>query len=289
MRSPSDTSLLDGVKVVSLAVNLPGPVAASRLANWGATVVKVEPPAGDPLRQFSRPWYEALVRNQKVVTLNLKDPDGRATLDGYLAESDLLLTSSRPAALERLGLDWPRLHHRFARLNQVAIVGYPAPAENRAGHDLTYQASLGLVQAPHLPRTLMADLATAERAVSTGLALLIARDRGVEGRHEQVSLVEATAPFADPLRYGLTAAGGLLGGGSPGYNIYPAQDGWVALAALEPHFWQRLEQALGETALESARLTEIFRSRTALEWERWADERDLPIVALRGEGLSGVC
>lgn len=277
------TNLLQGVKVVTLAVNVPGPVAASRLRGWGAEVIKVEPPAGDPLARISPSWYRALAEGQQVISLDLKDVRDRAALEQLLSESDLLLTSIRPAALARLSLGQEEVKDRHARLCQVAIVGCSAPNDNVAGHDLTYQAKAGLIEPPQLPRTLLADLATAERAVSAAMALLLARERGGAGGFVQVALSEGLEAFTQPLFHGVTTTGGRLGGGLPQYNLYPTRDGWVALAALEPHFWQRFkdELGLGQADVEITSLTSIFMTKTAVEWESWAIELDLPLVAVR--------
>jgi crotonobetainyl-CoA:carnitine CoA-transferase CaiB-like acyl-CoA transferase len=83
------------------------------------------------------------------------------------------------------------------------------------------------------------------------------------------------------LRYHLTSPGAVLGGGLPGYNLYQTADGWVALAALEPHFWQRVLQALGLESATADDLAQIFAGRTAREWETWAEERDIPLAAVR--------
>ncbi len=274
---------LQGIQVVSLAVNIPGPVAAAQLTRLGAQVTKVEPPGGDPVAAFSPSLYAQLTQGQTVRTLDLKDPGSRQALDQLLAESDLLLTATRPAALARLGLDWPQLHRRFPQLCHVAIVGYPPPRENEAGHDLTYVADLGLVSPPALPRTLLADLAGASQAVSAALALLLARARGQEASRALVALSQAAETFALPLVHGLTGPGAVLGGGLPGYNLYRAETGWVALAALEPHFWQRLLDALGLASADAADLARIFATRPAQEWEAWARERDIPLAAVRAE------
>ena len=126
----------------------------------------------------------------------------------------------------------------------MAIIGDAPPEENRPGHDLTYQATLGLVSPPEMPRTLIADLGGAEEAVSTALSLLLARERtGVAG-FAQVSLAQAAARFALAHQHGLTLASGLLGGAWPGYNLYRTADGWIAVAALEPHFAERLTREL---------------------------------------------
>ena len=257
------------MRVVTTAVNIPGPVAAARLRELGATVTKVEPPGGDPLALAAPGWYERLVSGQEVVRLDLKEQ----TLDHLLVEADLLLTSQRPSALARLGLAWGTLHPRHPRLCQVAIVG----EGERAGHDLTYLAGRGLLDPPRLPRTVIADLMGAERAVSAALAALLAG----EGSYVEVALARAADALAEPLRAGLTAPGGALGGGLPVYGLYEAGDGWIALAALEPGFRLRLADGLGLADLTRPALEEAFRTRTAAEWEAWALERDLPLAALR--------
>ena len=97
---------LQGVRVVTLAQNVPGPVAAARLHALGAHVLKVEPPGGDPLAGYSPSWYAQLHRGCEVVQLDLKRPGDRAALEGRLGDADVLLASNRPSALQRLGLGW---------------------------------------------------------------------------------------------------------------------------------------------------------------------------------------
>jgi crotonobetainyl-CoA:carnitine CoA-transferase CaiB-like acyl-CoA transferase len=271
--------------VLTLAINLPGPLAAARLRELGATVRKVEPPGGDPLAQAQPSWYRALHEGVEVISLDLKDAGARSRLDALLASADLLLTATRPAALGRLGLAWEKLHAHHPRLCQVAILGYPAPEEELPGHDITFQARAGLVVPPELPRTCIADLAGAQSAVEATLALLLARERGQRGgRYAAVSLAEAAEHYAEPLRYGVTAPAGVLGGAFPGYNLYPAREGWVALAALEPRFQARLAQELGNAAPDRERLRALFLTRTAREWEQWAAVNDVPLVAVRHPG-----
>jgi crotonobetainyl-CoA:carnitine CoA-transferase CaiB-like acyl-CoA transferase len=270
---------LAGIRVVNLAVNLPGPAAVCRLQSLGASVSKIEPPSGDPMELYQSEWYRDMASGQTVLRLDLKAAEGRTQLHELLAEADLLITATRPTALERLGLGWNELHNRYPRLCQVAITGYPSPRENEAGHDLTYQATLGLIKPPHMPRTLLADMAGAEQTVSAALALLLGRERGQAGGYAEVPLSEAAAAMAQPLRYGCTAEGALLGGGIPEYNIYQASDGWIAVAALEPHFKKRLESELGVASIEQYQ--ELFARRTAAEWQQWGQESDVPLVAVR--------
>jgi alpha-methylacyl-CoA racemase len=279
-----DSQLLQGVKIVSLALNAPGPVAAARLTKLGATVTKVEPPAGDALHGIAIAWYESLCQRQTVVRLDLKDPNGRKQLDGLLANADLLLTSFRPSALQRLGLDWESLHTQYPRLCFVGIIGYLHPQEERTGHDLTYQSDFGLLRPPEMPATLFVDLAGAERAVNMALALLLRATRKGEYGCAWVSLYECARDLAEPVKAGLTNVGGPLGGGYPLYGFYQTNDGWIAIAALETHFAKRLLLELNLSNADRPELERIFLQRSATAWENWAAERDLPLVAVRRTG-----
>lgn len=274
--------VLRNYSVLVLAVNVPALVAAARLRTYGASIIKVEPPGGDPLAQFCPAWYAALHEGFDIRVLDLKSPSGKAQLVELLDGSDLLLTALRPEALDRLGLSWQNIHARYPRLAQVAIVGYLAPDENRPGHDLTYQASLGLLSPPNLPRLLLADQAGAEQAACAALALLLGLERGLESGYIEVSLAKACAEFAASLQFGLTRPGQLLGGGLPGYNLYPAAQGWVAVAALEPYFWEGLTHALRLPASATyADLQQAFAGQPAEFWESWGVERGLPLTAVK--------
>jgi alpha-methylacyl-CoA racemase len=280
----AESSLLQGVKIVSLALNVPGPVAAARLTKLGAEVVKVEPPSGDATSTVAAGWYQSLCQGQTVLRMDLKDPGGKARLDDLLASADLLLASFRPSALQRLGLDWERLHARYPKLCFVGIIGYPAPLQERTGHDLTYQSDLGLLRPPQMPATLFIDLAGAERAVSMALALLNQAARKGEAGCAWVSLHECARDLAEPLKAGLTSEGGILGGGYPLYGFYQANDGWIAIAALEPHFAEHVLSELDLRKADRSELERIFLQRSAAAWESWAAERDLPLVALKRVG-----
>jgi alpha-methylacyl-CoA racemase len=272
---------LANIRIVNLATRLPGPIAVAKLCRLGASAVKVEPPEGDPLYHACPAWYAELHAGIEIVPLNLREPADRLRLDEFLAASDLLITATRPAGLARLGLAWPELHARHHGLSQIAIIGHEAPRQEQAGHDLTYQAELGLLDPPHLPRALIADCAGAQEVVTRALALMLERERGGKVGYTEVSLAAAAADFACPLRRGLTAPGGLLSGDFAGYNLYPASDGWVAVAALEAQFWRRLGQAAGIESPGKEQLAALFAMRTAGEWEAWGRAEDVPVVAVR--------
>jgi alpha-methylacyl-CoA racemase len=271
---------LAGTKLVSVAFNLPGPAAVARLCEWGATVTKVEPPGGDPLKHHCPDLYQRLVADQRVVELDLKSSHGRQDLERFLAEADVLVTSTLPASLARLGLAWDELHARCPRLCQVAILGHAPPREEITGHDLTYQAVAGLLSPPAMPRTLWADIAGSQAAVAHALAVLAERARTGQGQLSYVAIEAALEPYTWPVRYGLTIPGARLAGALPNYNIYPTREGWLAVAALEPHFFKRLTELLSARDSTYEGMKRVFAARTALEWQAWGEQNRLPLAAI---------
>jgi len=277
---------LANTRILNLAGRLPGPVAVARLCRLGASAIKIEPPEGDPLYHACPEWYSELHAGIQIFALDLKQQVDRASLDELLASSDLLITATRPSGLARLGLAWPELQARHPKLSQIAIVGHESPRQELAGHDLTYQAELGLLDPPHMPRALIADIAGAQEVVTGALALELQRACGIDASYAELSLAAAAAEFAAPLQHGLTAPGGLLSGAAPGYNLYSARDGWIAVAALEPHFLSRLGQAVGQESPSREQLAAFFATRTASEWEAWGRTEDVPISEVGAKAVT---
>lgn len=267
--------MLEGIRVVSLAVNLPGPLAAARLSRLGASVTKIEPPSGDPLNQLVPAYYAELVAGQQVRPLDLKAPEGRAELRNELADADVLLTAQRPRALARLGLDDLDL----PQLCQVRIVGHADDPE-AGGHDLTYQAAAGLLEPPSMPTVLVADVLGSEQAVTVALAALVERSRTGRGRVHTVALEDAGVYAAGPKRHGMTGTGLPLSGGLARYNLYLAKDGWIALAALEQHFWDRFAHAFGAEESYDA-VASVTATKTVAAWTDWGAAHDVPISPVR--------
>jgi alpha-methylacyl-CoA racemase len=272
---------LDGYHVVALVLNVPGPLAGARLRALGARVTKIEPARGDPLAASSPSWYASIIAGMEVLRIDLRAHAGAATLDALLREADVLLSSVRARTLERLGLDSHRLHSRYPLLSHVAICGEAPPHDDRAGHDLTYQARAGLVAPPAMPRTLIADLAAAERAAQAAIAALLRRERTGESSHVHVSITDAATAFAQPYDAGLTRPEGELGGGLPAYNVYPSANGWIAVAALEPHFVEHLRAMLAVDDVTGSSLRDAFARRSSKEWETLAEQHDVPLCAIR--------
>ena len=211
---------LHGVRVVTIAVNVPGPLAASQLRAQGAEVIKVEPPDGDPLAAFSPGLYAQLADGMRVERLDLKSADGRTAMHALLQEADLFLASQRPSALARLGLDRETLlsaESAHPRLRWLNIVGEEERPEI-PGHDLTYLAKAGLLGSD-MPKTLVADVLGAEHAFATALLLL----RQPPGASATVGLFDSLAPLVAILTNGLTGTNGIVGGRLPAYGLYHAR------------------------------------------------------------------
>ena len=301
--TPSDTSLR-GVRVLSVALNLPGPAAVMRLADMGASCTKLEPlpppgfPKGstsDPMGLYAPHAYAQLHAGVKVVQADLKSDKGQARLHALLSKADVLITSFRPSALKKLGMDWVTLHAKFPALIQVSIVGAKGPGAEIPGHDLTYLAAHGLVNGLNLPATLFADMAGSSLAAEAVLKALWQRARPGrthgKGVFHEVALEDAAAYLALPRQWGLTLPKGSVGGAHAGYAVYACIKGRVAVAALEPHFAARLAEVAGIKAakpgkdvmlLPSTRLklSEFFAGLTRKQIDALATAHDLPLLTI---------
>jgi alpha-methylacyl-CoA racemase len=244
---------LRGTRILSLALNLPGPAALMRLKALGASCTKLESPAGDPMNAYSREAYEQMHKGVKIVTADLKTEKGMAKLHKLLEKTDILLTSFRPSALARLGLSWKALHKAHPHLSLVSIVGDTAAPEV-PGHDLTYMAEHGLITGLELPPTLFADMGGALLAIEAVLAAVIHQRSTGRSSQQTVGLSQAAQYLALPRHWRLTTPEGIIGGAHAFYQVMPCKDGRVAIAALEQHFANRFAELLGLTIASSAHL-----------------------------------
>ena len=287
------TKPLRGVRILSLALNLPGPAALMRLRAMGASCTKVEPPSGDPMVHYSTQAYEALHVGIKQRTLNLKTEKDLAKLHQALARTDVLLTSFRPSALLKLGLDWKTLRKRYPTLSLVSIVGAPGALAEVPGHDLTYLAEAGLVTGLDLPPTLFADMGGALMASEAVLTAVLHQKLKGKGTHQEVALSDSATWLALPRNWAMTTPGTTIGGAHAGYRVYACKDGRVAVAALEPHFAAALCAAAGVAAGVSGVSLQTMRSsathKTIADWlmtktrkalDKLAVEKDIPLHTL---------
>ncbi|MES2947465.1 MAG: CoA transferase [Pseudomonadota bacterium] len=289
---------LKGVRIVSLALNLPGPAALMRCQQMGATCIKLEPPAhpnapkgtsGDPMGLYNRTAYDELHHGMRIAQVDLKSDTGQKALHRELAKADVLLTSFRPSALKKLGLEWKSLHAIYPTLSLVAIFGAPGARAEEPGHDLTYLAENQLVNGLELPPTLYADMGGSLMASEAVLKARLHQLQKGKGVRLDIALSDAAAYLALPRTWGLTQPGAAVGGGHAGYRVYPCKDGRVAVAALEPHFAAALAGAVGlkvsntmamfapeaHTAVAGFLLTQ-----TRQQLDQLATEKDIPLHTL---------
>ncbi len=257
---------LKGVRILSLALNMPGPAALMRCLSMGANCVKLEPPGADPMQAYCPPAYAAMHSGVRITTADLKTEAGQKALHRELAKADVLLTSFRPSALVKLGLTWKALHKQYPGLSQIAIVGAPGACAEEPGHDLTYLAENDLVTGLDLPATLYADMGGSLMASEAVLQAVMYRAAKGKGAYLEVALSSAATYLARPRAWGLTAPGAAVGGGHACYQVYNCKDGRVAVAALEPHFAARLCAAAG---VEATSMKAMFATATRLAIASW--------------------
>jgi len=251
--------LLSGLRVLDLTRNLPGPFATRLLADLGATIIKVEPPEGDPARPLAA-LFEALNHGKECRTIDFRSSADLDRLRAWVQEADVLLDSFRPGVLQGLRLDAATLHALNPRLVMVSITGYGqhGPWAQKAGHDLNFMALSGVLDQMRAPTGELAlsnvqwgDLAGGSAmACIAVLAAVFETQRTGQGRHLDVSMAHglhaqlvmprATGAMLAPLVGRRPGAGeDLLNGVLPCYNLYATQDGrHLAVGALEFKFWK---------------------------------------------------
>lgn len=260
---------LAGIRVLDLSRLLPGPFLTQVLAELGADVVKVEEPSvGDPSRVLGYA-FDAVNRGKRSVALDLKAQGAAEVVLRLAARSDVLVESFRPGVMDRLGLDDAKLAAANPRLVRASLVGYgEGPLRDAPGHDLTYEAMAGILatqgprERPAESAVPVADLAGALYAAVGILAALLERERTGQGRRVEVALGDAALAFhvlaLERARAGepLPERGAWeLGGGLPGYRVYPCADGrFLALGALEDKFWARFCATVQRPDLEPRHL-----------------------------------
>jgi alpha-methylacyl-CoA racemase len=293
MQLGQGTGPLRGVKVVELAGIGPGPHACMILADLGADVIRIDRPGGQALTGGA---HDLLNRGRPSVAIDLKHPDGVATVLDLVATADVLVEGLRPGTTERLGLGPDVCHERNPRLVYGRMTGWgqTGPLAPTAGHDLGYIAITGALfgqgqdQArPHFPTNLIGDFGGGSTYLVIGIlaALLESRLSGA-GQVVDAAIVDGTAHL-NAMAAGFLAGGllreeraaNLLDGGTAFYDLYETADGrHLAVGALEPQFYDALVAGLGiaETAPdrndpgsqpELRRLIiEAVRGRTQAEW-----------------------
>jgi crotonobetainyl-CoA:carnitine CoA-transferase CaiB-like acyl-CoA transferase len=242
------------------------------------------------MQHYSPKGYALMHTGVKLKTLDLKTAPGQAALHKLLLKTDVLLTSFRPSALAKLGLNWKALHTRHPALSLIEVVGAPGPMAEVPGHDLTYQAEVGLVNGMALPPSLFADMGGALMASEAVLQAVITLKTTGQGTRHEVALSQAAAWLALPRQLGLTTSDGAVGGAHAGYQMYACKNGRVAVAALEPHFAIRLCEAAGVQLAHpvddlykraTREAIELFLAgQTRAQLDKLATVKDIPLMTL---------
>ena len=265
---------MEGIKVVELGVWVAGPAAGGILADWGADVVKIEPPDGDPARMFGRmlgieddvsPPFEMDNRSKRSIVLDLASDDGRDTAFELLSGADVFLTNIRPGALARIGLDFETVATSNPRLVYGLITGYgeSGPDADRAAYDVAaFWARAGLAhlltrpgETPPFQRGGMGDHSAGMTLAAAVCAALVARTRTGKGQLVSTSLYRQgayTVSF-DLNTFLMTGHSIAIGQretmGNPCMNNYTAGDGrrfWIVGLQGTRH-WPSLCRAVGRS------------------------------------------
>lgn len=318
---------LSGVRVVDLSQFLPGPMLTMMMADQGATVIKVEPPAGDPARHMGPfeaghgVWYRNLNRGKQNVTLDLKSDEGRQALWDLIAAADVLVEGFRPGVITRLGFgpEPVRARHPGLIYCSISAFGQSGPMADHPAHDLGVQAESGLLAlndgpdgTPVVPGVPSADMAAGLTGLSAVLMALYAREKTRQGATIDCSMLASLAPWSahiigDAIHGGPspTTANQRSLGGAAFYNIYKTADGQhITLCGREPKFVQALLTALDRPDLiplaigdagpaqdpVKAFLAQVFAAHPRIHWEDWFHGRNIAFAPVRtlAEGLAAL-
>ncbi|KAK3639171.1 hypothetical protein LTR56_008762 [Elasticomyces elasticus] len=299
---------LQGMRVLEFAGLAPGPFAGMLLADYGATVLRVDR-AHPKAHTADMPPATAdqLTRRKKSITVNTKTADGVALIKKLISNVDIVIDPFRPGVLEKMGLDPTNV---LLALNPRVIVarmtGFRRDGKYKdmAGHDINYIAVSGVLsmlgranEKPYAPGNIVGDFAGGGAVCFMGILLaLIQRERTGVGQVVEANMVDGSAFMASMPRFaaktptwGAPRGTNMLDGGSPYYDTYETKDGkYMAVGALEPQFFAALLQGLGisEAEIDGNRLdkatwpsqrfmyTQKFKERTRSEWEAIFDGTD---------------
>jgi crotonobetainyl-CoA:carnitine CoA-transferase CaiB-like acyl-CoA transferase len=311
---------LDGVRVLELGSFIAGPFCAQVLADFGAEVVKVEPPGeGDPMRQWGvhlhegrSLWWPVIGRNRKCITLDLRHPRGQEIARALAGRVDILVENFRPGTLERWGLAPAALlaEHPHLVIVRISAFGQTGPYRDRAGFGSVAEAMAGMRALtgfpdrppPRVGLSIGDSLAGLHAALGALLALRAREVGGGAGQIVDVAITEAVLSVMESVltEYSKTGAvrqrtGSILPGVAPS-NLYETRDGrWVIIAANADGPFARLARLLGrpEWAEDPEYATHRGRARHQDELDRviagWAGQFDAADLLARLEEAGVPC
>ncbi len=307
---------LAGVRVLDLSAYIAGPYGCTLLADQGAEVIKIEPPAGDNLRKYPSTLAEesraflGVNRGKQGLALDLKQEAAREILRDLVREADVLVHNFRPSVPDRLGIGYEQLRAINPRLIYCAVTGYgeTGPLKDKAGYDQVLQTMTGMCTLqgksegpPEILYGSIVDYYAAAMVASSVASALYERERSGQGQFVGVSLLRSAMALqsarliwaeGEPREVGRDMrSGGITG-------LHPTRAGYLYISANTPHFWQALCEKTGLQALAAnerydsvrkraqhrdeivPRLHEALAARSALEWEALFGE-EVPCAAAR--------
>ena len=308
------TGPLTGIRIIDLSSVISGPVATVLLADQGADVIKVEPPQGDIVRRMGygkgdfSPAFVTANRGKRSICINLKEVAGVELLKKFIHDADVFIQNFRPGAIERMGLSYDVLSAINPALLYVSVSGFgeTGPYAHKRVYDPVIQALTGLpdTQAdsaearPKMIRTIIPDKVSALTTAQAITAGLFERERGGEGQHIRVAMVDATIAFLWPEALGgLTIVGNeknVRRGQLAQDLIFETTDGYITCGAVSDSEWKGMCAALerpdwlederfntprGRVANARERIAdtaEVLKSRTSAEWLALLDAHDVP-------------
>jgi len=307
---------LSGVRVLDLSAYIAGPYGCTLLADQGADVLKIEPPDGDNLRKYpstlqaeSRAFI-GVNRSKLGMTLDLKKPQGLATLLKLVREADVLVHNFRPSVPKRLGIDHDQLNLVNPRLIYCAVTGYgeTGPMKDKAGYDQVLQTMTGMCAlqgkrggAPEIIYGSVVDYYAAALVAAGVSSALYERERSGLGQFVGVSLLRSALTMQSARMIwaegeSLDIGRDMRSGGVTG--IHPTREGHIYISANTPRFWKALCDKTGLQELEQNERYDTVRKRahhaneivpllhaalmqhSALEWEEVFGD-DVPCAAAR--------
>jgi len=280
----TDIGPLAGIRVLDLSAYIAAPYGCTLLADQGADVIKIEPPAGDNLRKYPSTLpaegraFLGVNRGKRGIVLDLKLPRGREVLRRLLRDADVLVHNFRPGVPERLGIDYTTLNALNPRIICCAVTGYgeSGPLRDKAGYDQVLQSMTGICAmqgSPEDPRIVYGSVVDyyAAALLASGVAsALYQRERTGKGQAVGISLLRSalamqSARFVwadgEPRDvYRDMRSGGITG-------MYPTRAGSLYISANTPHFWSALCELIGLAELAADPQYDSVRKRA----ERAAD------------------
>jgi len=318
--APTPTGPLKGIRVLDLTAVVLGPMGTHVLADFGADVIKVEPPAGDMMRANGISLHPgmssiflAINRNKRSVCIDLKSPEGRAALDALIPTVDVMVHNMRVPAAQRLGLDYERVARLRPDIVYCAALGFGQDGPHRdkpafddiiqAGSGLVGLSSVGHAQPDYVP-SLIADK-TAGLAVSNAImAALLHRAATGQGQYVEVPMLETMATFVMAEHMGgLTFRGSSIKAGYPrllegGRKPTRTKDGWIAMLPYTAKHWHAFFEAVGRKDLSAhydiedrhkrnARIRELYAhlrefapEKTTAQWMALCEQLDIPATPI---------